>query len=265
MNEKTKYSGILLAAGNSSRMNSWKPGALIDNIPVLYYSLRTISSVCDDVVVVGGYNIEELKSLVRAFVIPKPVNDANVLPAKAGISVPESSDSGHSAPRNSGMTTGDVSIYRPKLSGTATSIICVENKSYNSGMFSSVKTGLSHTQNDTVFIALADMPFVSEQTYLKMTDRAENEYHNADVIYPIIISHSTENKYKKGHPVLIKKSVKDRILKESGDVVLRDILKEFAGQQCLVTDPGINFDIDTEEDFERAKNYYLHYKNTQEK
>ena len=207
MNSENKYSGILLTAGNSSRMNSWKPGALIDNIPVLYYSLRTISSVCSDIIVVGGHNFDELKKLVQGFVCD------------------------------------------------TASISCVENKSYNSGMFTSVKTGLEHTLNDNVFIALADMPFISPETYIKMIDRAENEYREADVIYPVIISHTPGQMYKKGHPVLIKKAVKERILNEKGDVILRDILKEFAGKQCLVTDAGINFDIDTEEDFERAKKF----------
>lgn len=211
MNGGKKYSGIILAAGNSSRMSSWKPAAILGDKPLLFYSLKTMTSVCSDVVVVGGHNINELNSLVQSF--------------------------GNSQ------------------------ISCIENKNYNAGMFSSVKTGLSKSLNDDVFIALADMPFVSSETYLRLIDYAENEGQTADVIYPVIINYSSERKTKKGHPVLIKHRVKERILKETGDVILRDILKEFEGKQCLVTDSGISFDIDTEDDFEKAKNYYSHLKN----
>lgn len=211
MNGEKKYSGIILAAGNSSRMSSWKPGAILGNKPILFYSLKTMTAVCRDVVVVGGHNINELKTLVDTF--------------------------------------GNFQIS------------CIENKNYNSGMFTSVKTGLAKSQNDNVFIALADMPFVSSETYFKLIDYAETEGQTADVIYPFIINYSSEQKTKKGHPVLIKQRVKERILMETGDVILRDILKEFEGKQCLVTDTGINFDIDTEDDFEKAKNYYSHLKN----
>ena len=210
MTDINKYSGIILAAGNSSRMSSWKPAAILGDKPLLFYSLKTMSSVCSDVVVVGGHNINELNSLVQSF--------------------------GNSQ------------------------ISCIENKNYNSGMFTSVKTGLSHCHNENVFIALADMPFVSSETYLQLIDYSESEGQTADVIYPVIINYSSEHKIKKGHPVLVKERVKERILKETGDVILRDILKEFEGKQCLVTDTGINFDIDTEDDFEKAKNYYSHLK-----
>ena len=211
MNIEKKYSGIILAAGNSSRMSSWKPAAILGEKPLLYYSLKTISSVCNDVVVVGGHNINELNSLIESFGSPQ--------------------------------------------------ITCIENKNYNSGMFTSVKTGLSHCLNENIFIALADMPFVNSETYIKLIDYSETEGQSADVIYPVIINYSSEQKTKKGHPVLIKQKVKERILKESCDVILRDILKEFEGKYCLVTDTGINFDIDTEDDFEKAKYYYSHLKN----
>ena len=211
MNGEKKYSGIILAAGNSSRMSSWKPGAILGDKPILYYSLKTMTSVCSDVVVVGGHNINELNSLIQSF--------------------------------------GN------------TQISCIENKNYNAGMFTSVKTGVSGCRNGNVFIALADMPFVSIETYLKLIDYSETEGQTADVIYPFIINYASEQKTKKGHPVMIKQRVKERILNETGDVILRDILKEFEGKMCLVTDTGINFDIDTEDDFEKAKNYYSHLKN----
>jgi molybdenum cofactor cytidylyltransferase len=214
LNTDKKYSGVLLAAGNSSRMSSWKPAAILEDKPLLFYSLKTISDVCSDIVVVGGYNIKELTSLVN--------DNADRFPAI---------------------------------------ITCIENKNYDSGMFSSVKAGILHTRNDNVFIALADMPFITPETYRHLIDFSESGPHSDEVIYPAIIHYQASNKIKKGHPILIKKRVKKRIIEETGDVILRDILKEFKGKQCLVTDSGILFDIDTEDDFERARNYYSYLKN----
>ena len=214
MNTDNKYSGVLLAAGNSSRMSSWKPAAMLEEKPLLIYSLKAMSAVCSDVVVVGGYNIKELNSLV---------ND------------------------NTNLFTSIVT--------------CVENKNYESGMFSSVKAGISNTRYDNVFIGLADMPFITIETYKQLIDFSESGSQSDEVIYPAIINLGASNKIKKGHPILVKKRVKERIIGETEDVILRDILKEFEGKECLVTDNGIVFDIDTEDDYERAKNYYSYLKN----
>jgi molybdenum cofactor cytidylyltransferase len=214
LNTENKYSGVLLAAGNSSRMSSWKPAAILEGKPLLLYSLKTMSDVCGDIVVVGGYNIKELASLVN-----------------------------------------DNAKSFPSL------ITCVENTNYESGMFSSVRAGIIHTQNDNVFIALADMPFITTETYKQMVDFSKSGSLSDEVIYPVIIHYLASDKIKKGHPILITKRVKERIIKETKDVILRDILKEFQGKECLVTDSGIVFDIDTEDDYERAKNYYSYLKN----
>jgi molybdenum cofactor cytidylyltransferase len=214
LNFDNKYSGVLLAAGSSSRMSSWKPAAMLEDKPLLFYSLKTISDICSDVVVVGGYNIKELTSLVN--------DNANHF---------------------------------------SSNIICVENKNYESGMFSSVKAGILQTQHDNVFISLADMPFITIETYTQLINFSVSEALSEEVIYPAIIHPLASDKIKKGHPILIKKRVKERIIKETEDVILRDILKEFKGKECIVTNSGIVFDIDTADDYERAKNYYSYLKN----
>ena len=195
-------------------MSTWKPAAMLEGKPLLLHSLKAMSEVCGDIVVVGGYNIKELVSLV---------NDN----AKSFSSL----------------------------------ITCVENTNYESGMFSSVRAGIIHAQNDNVIIALADMPFITTETYKQMVDFSESGSPSDEVIYPAIIHYLASDKIKKGHPILIKKRVKERIITETKDVILRDILKEFEGKECLVTDSGIVFDIDTEDDYEKAKNYYSYLKN----
>ncbi|MDP1994901.1 MAG: nucleotidyltransferase family protein, partial [Ignavibacteria bacterium] len=59
------YSGILLAAGNSSRMNKWKIEIEIHNIPLLFHSLQKLTAVCDEVIVVGGCNFDRLVELIE--------------------------------------------------------------------------------------------------------------------------------------------------------------------------------------------------------
>lgn len=62
---QSKFEGILLAAGLSKRMNVWKPGIEIDDIPILIRALIPIVQACDRVNVVGGYNYEALVGLIK--------------------------------------------------------------------------------------------------------------------------------------------------------------------------------------------------------
>ncbi|GIK60280.1 MAG: nucleotidyltransferase family protein [Ignavibacteriota bacterium] len=208
MNKKENYSSVLLAAGTSSRMKQWKPGILLNNKPLLFYSLKTLSEVCNEVIIVGGYNFEKLLRLTDEF-----SNKYNF------------------------------------------PLICVENKNYLSGMFSSVKKGIENVTADNIFIALSDIPFVKSETYIKMIDCFETTETKPDIIYPSFSGNESGIK-KRGHPVLITKRIKQRIINETGDVILSHLLHEFKGIDCAVNDKGINFDIDTETDFENAQKYF---------
>ncbi|MCU7513090.1 MAG: NTP transferase domain-containing protein, partial [Ignavibacteria bacterium] len=43
---KNKLSGVILAAGFSSRMNAWKMELNIKGRPLLYYTIRPMLEVC---------------------------------------------------------------------------------------------------------------------------------------------------------------------------------------------------------------------------
>lgn len=202
------YSAVLLAAGLSSRMNEWKPGIVLNGSPILFYSLKTLSEVCSEIVVVGGYNFEKLYELVNSFTHDKPVE-----------------------------------------------IKCVENKDYKSGMFSSIKKGIENLKGENIFISLSDMPFVKHDTYKKLITLKEVSETDTDIISPAVINLNTVN-FQRGHPVLISRNVKERILNQNGDIVLSSLLQEFTRTDCIVNDEWINFDIDTEEDLEKARMKY---------
>ncbi|MCK9211980.1 MAG: nucleotidyltransferase family protein [Ignavibacteriaceae bacterium] len=200
------YSGILLAAGNSSRMNKWKIEIEIQNVPLLFHSLQKLKTVCDEVIVVGGCNFDKLVELIER---TKLVETENI------------------------------------------KVIC--NQQYQAGMFSSIKTGMKNSQYENVFIALADMPFISIETYglLKTKFEFEKQY---DFIQPAMLLEN--GRRKKGHPILINEKVKAAINKERDTTTLRDVLKVFSGNSFLCEDLGINYDIDTEADLLNAEKIF---------
>lgn len=205
--KKAKYSGILLAAGNSSRMNKWKIEIEIQNVPLLFHSLQKLVSVCDEVVVVGGCNLDRLVELIE---------------------------------KNNLVDTNNIQV------------IC--NRQYQAGMFSSIKTGVENAKHGNVFIALADMPFISIETYglLKSKYEEEKQY---DFIQPAMILEN--GKRKKGHPILINDKVKLAIKRENDSSILRDVLRNFSGNSFLCEDLGIIYDIDTEADLLNAEKIFL--------
>ena len=95
-------------------------------------------------------------------------------------------------------------------------IKCVFNKDFESGMASSIKTGLNHLSEDAeaFFICLGDMPMVNKNVF-NLLIKSKN---NREIIVP------TYNG-KQGHPVLFSKSMKKQIMTIEGDVGAKKILQ----------------------------------------
>ncbi len=209
LNSESLFEGIVLAAGLSSRMKTWKPGKLVNGVPLVVHSIRSMLVHCSKIIVVGGYNFDKLKNII---------NDVNTF-----------------------------------SKSEKEKILLIENKDYLSGMFSSVKMGLAYLNNYSgVFILPGDMPFVKSSTYLKLINDfdADNEY---DIFIPAMNTgmNTGENRIQKGHPVLIRNNILERIASHSNDTSLRSVLKEFSSKICFVNDEGIIFDIDNEDDFNK--------------
>lgn len=196
-----------MAAGSSSRMNKWKIEIEIQNIPLIFHSLQRLKSVCDEIVVVGGFNFDKLEEIIN---------------------------------KNKFVETDNVKV--------------VYNQQYQAGMFSSIKIGAINAKHDNVFIALADMPFVSDETYrlLKTKFETDKQY---DFVQPAILLES--GRQKKGHPILVNEKVKAAIQNEKTSTTLRDVLIKFSGNSFLCDDRGIGFDIDTEADLLNAEKLFL--------
>ena len=123
----------------------------------------------------------------------------------------------------------------------------IENKDYKLGMFSSVKTGVSVTDND-FFLIPGDYPLVSPDTIQELLK------NDGEIKVPIY-------KGRKGHPIFISKSLIKGILEEPMDSNLKLFRDRHNVNYIEVDDEGILLDVDTLEDFniltERNENHVI--------
>ena len=118
----------------------------------------------------------------------------------------------------------------------------VFNKDFESGMASSIKTGLNHLSKNTeaFFICLGDMPMVNHNTYNQLIKSRDNK----EIIVPTY-------KERQGNPILFDKSMKEKIMSIVGDVGAKKIL-ELNKDKILnleINDQSITKDFNTQDNF----------------
>jgi len=116
------------------------------------------------------------------------------------------------------------------------------NKNFESGMASSIKTGLNHLSENTkaFFICLGDMPMVNSNIYNQLI-KSRNQ---KNIIVP------TYNG-QQGNPVLFDKSMKEKVIDISGDIGAKKIL-ELNKDKILnleINDQSIIKGFDTQDNF----------------
>ena len=116
------------------------------------------------------------------------------------------------------------------------------NKDFESGMASSIKTGLNHLSNNTeaFFICLGDMPMVNSDIY----DQLIKSRNKKKIIVPTY-------KDQQGNPVLFDKSMKETVMNITGDVGAKKIL-ELNKDKILnleINDKSITKGFNTKDDF----------------
>ncbi|MGA7161587.1 MAG: nucleotidyltransferase family protein [Bacteroidota bacterium] len=206
---QTSFAAVILAAGYSSRMKLWKPEILLNKIPLIIRVIVSAAHVCEQIIVVGGYQFEKLKALVRddenlgkseknkiVFVENVDVNAGMFSSVKIGVKQVHSSIDGIF------VVPGDMPFVRAetykKLADTfeKKSIIDV----FMPGIF--IDSG----------------------------------------------GETKEKRLKKGHPILIRRPALSAVLQEKDDSILRNVLQKYSSEVCLVEDRGICIDIDDESD-----------------
>ena len=118
----------------------------------------------------------------------------------------------------------------------------VFNKDFESGMASSIKSGLNHLSEKTeaFFICLGDMPMVNHNIYNQLIKSKDNK----EIIVPTY-------KGQQGNPVLFDKSMKEKIMNITGDVGAKRIL-ELNKDKILnleINDQSITKGFDTQDNF----------------
>jgi molybdenum cofactor cytidylyltransferase len=121
---------------------------------------------------------------------------------------------------------------------------CTENISYEDGMFTSVKAGLSQTRGDRCFLLPADIPLVPPHVYHQLLTARE------EVVVPSF-------RGRNGHPVLLSRAVLPRILSEPDNSSLQSVLRSIGFRAMEVDAEEVLIDVDTPHDYERISQRVL--------
>jgi molybdenum cofactor cytidylyltransferase len=187
---------VMLAAGSSTRMDTWKMMLPWGSSTIIEQSVRTALKVCSRVILVVGFRAEEL-----------------------------------------------IDVF-----GDWPQIEVATNPGYRAGMFSSVQRGVQAVTKGDFFLALADMPGVSERIYgdlLVWSGRLSRVFAAKQTPYAVI----PQYRGKKGHPLLLSAGMRARILQTEITKTLRDVLAEVPTVIVPADEPGILHDIDTPADY----------------
>ncbi len=195
---------MILAAGYSSRMDDFKPLVLYDQKPFIEHIINKLAAVCDEILIVTGFNRYVLEDSVKAIYNGRPI---------------------------------------------LKKIDFVHNKDFAKGMFSSVQVGLKELfpemqKDDYVMLHLIDQPHIPEAVYEKLVLEARSSTRK--VILP-----SYEK--KAGHPIMLSKSVVEKIIDTPVSDNLRNILRNFHDEISYIEilDESIVQDVNTQEERER--------------
>ena len=85
-NGNKKIDGIILAAGLSRRAGTYKMTLRINGKPLLERCIENMYDICSKIIVVGGYKIEDIRSIVDKYEIFK--RDSSRLITTRVISMP---------------------------------------------------------------------------------------------------------------------------------------------------------------------------------
>lgn len=199
-----KIFGLIIAAGYSSRMDDFKPLVHYDQKPFIEHIINKLIAVCDEILIVTGFNGYMLEDSVKV-------------------------------------------IYNGKQ--ILKKIDFIYNENFARGMFSSVQCGLKALINemkesDYVMLHLVDQPHISEMVYEKLAKEARSSARK--VILP-----SYEK--KAGHPIMLSKSVVEKIIDAPVSDNLRDILRKFHDEISYIeiSDESIIQDVNTQKERER--------------
>lgn len=119
----------------------------------------------------------------------------------------------------------------------------VENRDWESGMFSSVRTGVRSVTAGNFFLSPGDIPYIAPGVFRTLWAQP-----SAPVRIPVCNG-------RKGHPVLCGAEVIQAVAAAPEDSNLKEVLSRFPVQLVPVEDDGMLFDLDTPQDFRALQQF----------
>lgn len=124
----------------------------------------------------------------------------------------------------------------------------VINPDFEKGMNTSLKVGVRKASDeaDAVLVVLADQPLLECETINSLVEAYEN--NNFKIIVPFY-------KGKRGNPVILDMSLKNKLMNIQGDVGARSIIKNKKEHvlSVEVDTPSVILDVNTEKDLETVR------------
>ncbi len=120
----------------------------------------------------------------------------------------------------------------------------VLNPQYTKGMFTSIKEGVKQVTAEWFFLTPGDYPLITESLYQKLLEAVFAS--PGSVFIPVYSG-------RKGHPILVKSDLVKDILQYPEESDLRTVIRRRGFVPVQVDDDSILLDIDTMEDYQRAK------------
>ena len=137
------------------------------------------------------------------------------------------------------------------MAGAPDGVLAVENPDYELGMLTSLQAGLRAVpaDSDGVMFTLVDHPAIAASTVAALIAGALNQ-SDAPVVIPRFAG-------KRGHPVLIRRSIMAEFLNEPITSKVRDVIDRHTAEIVYleVEDPGILDDVDDPAAYEALVNH----------
>lgn len=207
---------LIISAGYSSRMNSFKPLMKFQGIPFLFSIILKISNVCQKIFIITGYRDEDLREEITKYLLKEPekfwLDNANI-------------------------PTEDWNTLSQKISFH-------KNPSYHKGMFSSLQCGLNFTEAPWILYHFVDQPHIPKFFYEQFVAQISSDY---DWIQPRYRSRSA-------HPILLNRKVIKSILNSDSFTTLKDLTKKQKFRKKLwdCNFPEVIEDFNTENDITQS-------------
>jgi len=190
-------------------MSQWKPGLTFRNTPLIVRAIEPTAEVCGQIIIVGGYRFESLRSLV--FDSTKIADSL-----KKKITFVENKE--FTAGMFSSVQAG-VRCIEPSID--AAYIVPGDMPMILAGTYAALARSSQTAPEISVFI-----PAI-------VIDKKDEP---------------GQRRQKKGHPILVRRNVFQPLLSEDKGSTLRNLLSGFPAKVCVVQDEGIGIDIDEEAD-----------------